>query len=1196
MTGHRLIRMGLRLLILLMAVPAFAQSAGSLRGTVSDTTGAVVPGATVTLLSESTRNERTFVTEATGNYFFAALQPGSYTVRVEIPGFKSVERKGLRLSQNESAGLDFTLQIGEQSEVIEVTAERDMIQTETGAREGLIRAEQIENLSIISRSPMELLRILPGVAIDDGLSFESVSNGGGANQTNAYSVNGVRGANNTVSLDGSRMIDIGSNSGLIIAPNTDFVAEVKVQSSNYAAEFGSGGVQISAITKGGSAEFHGTAYTYLRHYKFAANDRSNSIAGVDRPKSKFLYPGFNLSGPILIPGTSFNKDRDKAFFFVGVEAWRQNVDTGSEFAVVPTLGQRQGIFSDSQGGQNLNQPTSVNIPGGFPGAGNPAPGNDLSPYITNMGQTLLNLYPEPNYNDPNNRYNYVYNALQKQDTNQITLRLDYNFSDSTKAYVRLAQDDGQVDQARGLWWNSSNYELPTTINNAQLGRSLALNVTSVLSPTTTNEFIFSFSKLKLDNVHADESAISLAGLGLTGYQGFFGEQSPFAPINLYSWGQGLGNLWDPADQQNVFAYNSSLQFGDNFTKVLNTHAIKFGLSVVLDTKNQNFENNSHTAITMGSGWIPGTTGNDYGDLLVGRLAQVDSGTRLNPGTWEAWNFDWYLQDSWKIRKNLTFEFGLRFSKWTNNSEKNALGMVFIPERYDPNAGTFLDEDKQYLNGVAYSSLGQVDNSLINNRPLFIMPRVNFAWDVTGDGNTVLRGGAGLFYNRPMGNAEYDILRVPPNGYITSIDAYAGENLGPNGLTYDTVRLVDPLNRIGRIGLNSINPDSVDYPRTANLSLSVARRLPWQNIIEVGYVGTFGRHLLNRRQFNTIPPGALLSGQIGNADMGNPVHRVALDGDVLTSLRPYPALNNIRWWEYTSTSNYHALQVTLSRQTGRRLQYFLAYTFSKALGSSYSNGEYDDIDPFEPGLRSYGVLRYDRTHILSASYNYLVPDLTSKEGVLGGVLNGWQVSGITSWNSGVPYNIGFAGDIASDGVSQAWWGTPDHIGFRVQGNAGANQDATITPAFSCNPGTSSGHSVGDKIADVGCIGFPAFGQSGPFVSPYYLRFPSRMNWDITLFKNFPIGDGGKKLQFRVGLFNIFNQASPGTFTGQDVDLALQTTCNVRVNGVPNGAGGTADNVCDPTQGFSLTQNSIDNFGKIVLQRGKRVVEFALKFYF
>jgi hypothetical protein len=494
-------------------------------------------------------------------------------------------------------------------------------------------------------------------------------------------------------------------------------------------------------------------------------------------------------------------------------------------------------------------------------------------------------------------------------------------------------------------------------------------------------------------------------------------------------------------------------------------------------------------------------------------------------------------------------------------------------------------------------LGQVPKSLIDNRGLYIMPRINFAWDLSGDGDTVVRGGGGLFYNRPMGNAEYDIIRVPPNGYNTSINAYDGSGLGPVGLTYNTVPFVDPLGRIGRINVDSVNPFSVDYPRSVTASLSVARRLPWQNVLEVSYVGTFGRHLLNRRQFNVIPPGQLSQGAIGNSDLSNPVHRAALSGDVIISQRPFPALNNVRWWEYTGTSNYHSLQATLSRQTGRRLQYFVAYTFSKVLGTNYANTEYDDIDPFEPNRRSKGVLAYDRTHIVSLSYNYAIPNPTSKGGVLGAIVNDWQISGITSWASGVPYNVGFIGDIASDSAGQAWWGTPDHVGFRIQGNTGASQDATIAPTFSCDPRQGhTGNAVGDKLLDVNCIGIPAFGESGPFVAPYYLRLPSRMNWDVTVFKNFPIGKGSKKLQFRAGFFNVFNMAAPGFSTGQDVDLRLQTTCNVRVNGVPNGAGGTADNICDPTQGFTLTSNSLQNFGKIILQRGHRVIEFAVKFYF
>ena len=328
---------------------------------------------------------------------------------------------------------------------------------------------------------------------------------------------------------------------------------------------------------------------------------------------------------------------------------------------------------------------------------------------------------------------------------------------------------------------------------------------------------------------------------------------------------------------------------------------------------------------------------------------------MDPGNFDAWNIDGYLQDSWKIKKNFTLEYGLRISKWTNNAESNGLGAVFIPGNYDRNAATFLDADKKYVNGVSYASLGQVANGLVDNRGIFWMPRVNFAWDVSGNGNTVIRGGAGSFYNRPMGNAEYDILRIPPNGYVTNIGASDGQDLGPVGLTYDTVKLVNPTNRIGKIGVDSINPDSIEYPKTYSTSLSVARRIPWQQVLEVGYVGTFGRHQLNRRQANVIQPGTFLQGTLGNADLSNPLHRAALSGDAINSQRPYPALGNVNWWEYTGESNYHGLQATLSRQTGRRLQYFVAYTFSKVVGTSVANGEYDGIDPFDPRNRSYGVL-------------------------------------------------------------------------------------------------------------------------------------------------------------------------------------------------------------------------------------------------
>ena len=211
-----------------------------------------------------------------------------------------------------------------------------------------------------------------------------------------------------------------------------------------------------------------------------------------------------------------------------------------------------------------------------------------------------------------------------------------------------------------------------------------------------------------------------------------------------------------------------------------------------------------------------------------------------------------------------------------------------------------------------------------------------------------------------------------------------------------------------------------------------------------------------------------------------------------------------------------------------------------------------------------------------------------------MLNGWQISGISTFASGVPISVGFSGDIANAGL--AWYGTPDHVGYRIQNSVSAA--SMIMPVFTCDPRQGvSGNKVGDKILNVSCISIPTFPNTGNLTTPYYIRMPTRMNHDITLFKNFAMGEkSSRKLQFRVGLFNILNQAVPGVNEGGDVDLTLQTVCNVRVNGVPNGAGGTADNVCDPTKGYTLSDNTKANFGKIILKRGHRVVEFALKLYF
>lgn len=1193
------------LLLLIASSLAMAQTSGSatLRGTIKDPDGALVGKAAVTLTSEATKAERRTITNDEGLYQFSSVLPGSYTVKVEASGFKTLEQTKLVLVTSDTRGMDFTLTVGAANEVLTVVATAEPIQKETGSKESTISAKQIDNLSIISRSSLELLRILPGVVAPDrnDTDVESVSFGGGANANNAYHVNGLRGENNNVTIDGSRVIDIGANNGTAITANPDFVQEVKIQTSNYAAEHGAAGVQISATTKGGSGGFHGGIYDYIRNYRLNANDRSSNYADIPRGASSYNYPGGNISGPVLFPGSKFNKNRDKMFFFVGFEYYHQRIDDGAFLTVTPTAKQRQGDFSELLTGprSNLNQGRTVNVPLGCTvnGAtvGQPAPNNNLAPCLDPTGRALLNLFPLPNFVDErDNRYNYVYNVIRPLDRNQLIGRLDYNVTDNTRLYVRLAREYETVEQPRGLWWASSNYELPSHVQQQNLGRSVSTSIVSTLSPTMTNEIVISGSRLLLDNDYKNPEKVSYETLGIPRI-GPFTENNQIVPVNIIdAWGGGIGGNLYTAYALPLFAHNDSYSISDNLSKVVNSHALKFGFTIEQANKTQSSQQGT-AEITLAQWGEPNGTGNNYGDLVVGRPYQVGLSTPPPIGHFRFYNYEFYGQDSWKIRPNFTLEYGLRLAFMPLNFERNGLAVRFDRDRYDQSQGLFINGDRTRPNGVLLASRGEIPASLTESPSPRLMPRLNFAWDVNGKGDTVIRGGAGIFYNRVQGNYDYYSLTQPPNTYSAIIDTWAQGT----DLTFNNIRNVDPFTRLAAVNLTSRNPDSIEHPQTINMSLSVARRFKYNQVLEVAYVGTLGRHLPQNHAINFIPVGGLLSGRVGNSDLSDPIQRAALNTSVIRQFKPFPAYQNVTYNQFDGTSNYHSLQMTLSRQSGSRLQYFATYTFSKALGTTAIN-ETDGaafVDPIDTRGRSWGVLGFDRTHVFNVSYNLELPNLARggfDNGVTRTVFNGWQMSGITTFQSGNPIRLRFTGDLASTQAGLAWYGTD---AFILQGN----NTGAITPIYLGDPRVSEGKKVRDRIIDINALAIPSFGNSGPFAPPFYLRTPSRSNFDVSFFKNINFNET-KRLQFRAGLFNVFNQAYPTRIdvtnsNNSDIYLTLNTVCNRRVSGVPDGTGGTTGGtVCDPQGGYSFTQDTINNFGRILTKRGHRIIEFALKYYF
>jgi hypothetical protein len=361
------------------------------------------------------------------------------------------------------------------------------------------------------------------------------------------------------------------------------------------------------------------------------------------------------------------------------------VDQGTRFGVVPTLAQRNGDFSEfaSGTGDNLLQPTQVMIPAGYPGAGTPAPNNNLAPYLDPIGKTLASLYPVPDYNDSRNRYNYTGDELRKVDRWESMLRLDYNISDTTKAYMRLAYSKETNDQPRGLWWDPGPYALPTPVRGKNDGISGSLSVVSVISPTMTNEVLLSYSRLRLDNDFEDASLMNPGTYGLASTAGFYGQVVPYVPLNFGAWGDD-GMDWFSINGNPMFAHNNALQFADTLTKVKDTHVLKFGVSIDSSTRSRTSRTSQRASRCSPPGASPGPPP-ALGDLVTGRPSSTPR-ERSSLRPFPTVQLRGFVQDSWKIKRNFTLEAGLRVAYMPNNAEINGLAAIFDPAKYDPTKG------------------------------------------------------------------------------------------------------------------------------------------------------------------------------------------------------------------------------------------------------------------------------------------------------------------------------------------------------------------------------------------------------------------------------------------------------------------------------------------------------------------------------
>ena len=1171
------------------------QLTATLSGTTYDQTGAVIPRATVTVKNEASGDTRQTTSNGSGYFTVSALQPGTYDVTVAASGFQGWEQKGVVLNQGDSRTMpNIALQVGQATQQVEVTAESAAVApVDTGEVSTTLNAHMVNDLTMTGRDAGELLKIMPGMALASGLSNGNNNAGFGdrvvgtnSGPIGSYSANGTQ-PNGAMAymLDGANLLDPGNQGTQIANINQDMTAEVKVLMSGYDAAYAKGPVVFEAFSKSGGSGFHGEAYLYARNNIFNSVDAFNKSQGIGNVDAYEYYPGGNIGGPVLIPWTHFNRNRDKLFFWVGYEYMRQQPAGALWQTFVPTADMLAGNFSPAA---FAKLPSSVASHYGNITAAPCAPADNRSTcgglsFPNGMIPTslfdpnalaLLKTYPAPNV-DPatHNGNNFQYLDQSPQNRWELTEKVDYAVSENTKltvSYARQIETDLHPVQ---MWWAPQfSLPYPSPLVAPTTANVIMANATHVFSPTLTDELVFTYAQYVNPANPTNPKAIDPATYGFN-VPGLFGAKRLQIP-NIMSW-SGNGGFAGYV-QQAVFGgtYNGGA-FGktatdpalyDNLSKVAGTHTMKFGFYWDL---NQNLQssggqyNGTYDFETYGST----TTGNLYADLLLGRAAGYNQVNAIPVDNLKYHQYSLYGQDSWKASKRLTINYGLRFDhegQWYPGTKFGAAVWDLAAFQANPTAVNA---------GLSWNSINsQVPLSGFKSPLFYYEPRIGVAYDVFGNGKTVVRGGFAVFhyqiaYNLTSGPSELPegvISYNTPHG-LTSLAQITSFTL-PNGTNAScSTCSVSPL---------QMNDGKTPY--TENYNISVDEALPGRMLAELSYVGNRSRDLLSAGgPFSNInaPPLGSFFGPDPLTGVVNPIYNIPNTNDY----RPIHAYADIEVSSHRSYANYNSLQATLQKQTGS-ITFVANYTFSKVMGirDNYSgNGPSagNTVDPFTVA-NNYGVLGFNHTHIFNTGYVWNTPSPIHGNRLVAGAVNGWTLSGTVQFQTGAPIQPNTNGNmyasygnisvLGSDGKTHS-------VGASPQTWLGSNAaDLVLVPVLTCNPGSnlSSG-----QYFNPSCFAPPAYGTNGTLVWPD-IHGPAYFNSDMAIFKAFHITER-QRVEFRFSAFNFLNRPNPQFGLGGNNDLTLNFN-----------------------SGGPLSQTNTNTFltGKPAHTVGDRLVEFAVKYYF
>jgi hypothetical protein len=1068
--------------LLLPATLAFAQlDQGQIAGTVTDPSRETIGAAQVTVVSQQTGRRVSTTTSSTGAYVVPNLPIGFYAVEVEAPGFRKFIRESVKVDTATRSTVDAQLTLGATSDTITVTDEAPPVQDSSAQLGRIVEAKQISDLALNGRNPINLALIKAGVVGSNFNAFNPTSFGTG------LSINGGQLDGNNVTMDGVSAVrtrgDGQSSPALLGVFNADALQEVQILTSSYPAEYGrASDGQIRFVTKSGSRDFHGTAWYFVRNSALDANswvrNASNTFDSTRPAPFRFNQPGFSVGGPVTIPG-KFNTKREKLFFFVAEEwiTFRQE-KTGS--AIVPSSAMRTGNFSELLNPTNpfFRRAVTIRDPlNNTPFPGNVIPTNRLSA----NGIGLLRAFPLPTAGFQQGAANWIDSQPNPRDIRKDTVRIDYMLGSSRLSFTGTNFYFAEDDPFRGSF----------TVANTRWrrpNRTGAFSVSSTLSPNKVNEF----------TATAANDVVQMTLYPFDGINRY--ERSRYG-INFGYLIPGPKRLEDRIPTIDITGFSSldgsskpgsssgpMVSFSDNFTWVLNSgHTLKFGAFFGRDT-----QINADQIAFNQNGWFtfrdagnPATSGSAIANAALGNFdtyfeigTAADTHVRSNA-------YEFFAQDTWKLRPNLTLELGVRYSyfapwtaKWNDISNFDPRFFTAADRAVlDPRTGAIIGGDPyngivqggtSYPASAAGRALGAnvpnvqrlfrgVPEGFVNKYFGNFAPRVGLAWRLNS--KTVLRTGGGSFKARDFLNNGSLFRNAPNQDRVDVVNGVVDAPGGRGGAQF-------PFS-LGALALE------YNYPTAYQYSFSLQREMPFKIVMDAAYVGKSAVDLYRVRNLNQLLPGTV---------QANP-------GVNVNALRPYYGLAAINYSEQSGRSSYNSFQLSLDRRFQNGLGFGFAYTFSK------------NIDNVATPYDAYAIQRAlsgnDRPHVLSINYIYQLPFLRNSRSLAGNVLGNWQVSGVSFFRSGSPLSVVDSTDTAGVGAGSA--AQP----WNVSGSTAA-------------PGSTG---VGLPWFNAAAFSVPragTFGNAGLNI----LRGPGFQNWDLALFKNFRFSER-IGAQIRAEAFNFLN---------------------------------------------------------------------------